>query len=357
MRIWALCLTILGLFGISQQAPADRGTPANPLIWIFETHLTGAANQRLGVAKRLSNNVEILKFAPREENVGAEDFMKTRLGKDFAQASKWPDLILHTEDWAHELDFLLDLKKIAPKPIGLVYLENPKKRINEIDLVVVPTHQPVVSGRNILRPIGVASSIDQQTLSTAADQWRSRLAWMPRPLILVALGGDTLANPYHPEFAKDLGERLKRLLNRYGGSLLITTTRRTPENSVLSELTGQLWGTPMVVYDWTRDRDDENPYVAGLALATHIVATGDSMSMLSDAVYVGKPLYIHAPVNSILPEHSRLIEDLYVTGRARPLTGNKLEDWTYPTLDVAGEVAAAIRQTFPCEKWLLKEDK
>lgn len=346
MRKWAWCLAIFVGFLVQLNAVAK---PAK--IWIFKTHLTGALNQRLGVAQRLSSDIEILESIA-QPGLTPEQFMRVRLGADFGNPDLWPDLILHTEDWKHELDFLLELSQISPKRTGIIYLENPKARLNEIDLVVVPTHQPLVSAVNVYRPMGVASHLTDAALTQAAEVWRERLAWMPRPLILVALGGDALHNTYRPEFAADLGERLRNVVRANGGSVLVTTTRRTPENGVLSALMKHLRGVTAQIYDWHRDQDLENPYLGGLALATHVVVTGDSMSMLSDAVFAGKPLYIHAPMSSILPEHARLIEDLYVTGRARPFTGRSLQEWTYERIDVAGDVAREVRKRFACEKWL-----
>jgi len=352
LQNWALCLAIFVCSVLINSAPAHARAAK---IWVFKTHLTGALNQRLGVAQRLSPDIEILEMPAKDSGVAAAQFVSEKLGARISDQDEWPDLILHTEDWRHELDFLIDLAKVAPKKIGLVYLENPKARQDELDLVVNPSHQPMMTGQNVIRPTGVPSHLTLANLEKAREIWGPRFSWMPQPMIMVLLGGDSLHNVYRPEFAGDLGKRLREVLRASGGSVLVTTTRRTPKDQVLSALLNELRGFPTQVYDWHRDQDIENPYLGGLAMASHVVASGDSMSMLSDVVLVGKPLYIHAPLNSVLPEHSRLIEDLYVQGRARPFTGRELKTWFYLTNDVAAEVAAEIRNRFPCEKWLTGE--
>jgi uncharacterized protein len=339
---WAICLTIIVAAALIGPAPAIAQPPK---IWVFKTHLTGALNQRLGVASRLSSEVEVMEMPGKESGMDLTSFMAGR--------NDWPDLILHTEDWRHELDFLLDLVQKAPKKVGLVYLENPKSRQTEIDLLVNPTHQPLVSGANVMRTVGVPSHITKETLASAKTAWQSRLSWMPQPLTLVILGGDSLHNLYRPDFAADFGTRLRAAIQKTGGSMLITTTRRTPKDQVLSALVNELRGLTIQIYDWHRDQDIDNPYIGGLAMASHVVASGDSMSMLSDVVLAGKPLYIHAPMNSVLPEHSRLIEDLYVQGKARPFTGKELKSWDYLPVDVAADIAAEVRKRFPCQNWLL----
>lgn len=324
---------------------------AAPLkVWLFETHLRGALNQRMAVAKKLTQNIEVLKMPSRESGVTAEQFIQRQLGDRNSDPKAWPDIILHTEDWKHEAEFLMALRSLSPKPLRLVYTEDPKNYREQMDLISMDSRYPIQTAPNIMRTMGVSSQITPELLAKAKEYWKGRLAWMPKPLIMVALGGNALNNDYKPEFATDLGARLKAVVAENGGSVVIVTSRRTPEQAVVSELVKSLVGIPLQVFNWNKENGDEEKFFAGaLSWATHVVATGDSMSMLSDTVVAGKPLYIHAPTNSILPEHSRLIEDLYVTGRARPFTGKELKTWTYEPIDVAEEIALEIKRRFTCE--------
>lgn len=102
-------------------------------------------------------------------------------------------------------------------------------------------------------------------------------------MILVALGGKSHDNPYHSDYTVDLGRRLKSALKGRGGSVLIASSRRTPEPA-LSALMNELSGIPSYTFNWNADPKEENPYAAGLALADYAVVTGDSLSMMADVV-------------------------------------------------------------------------
>jgi hypothetical protein len=54
---------------------------------------------------------------------------------------------------------------------------------------------------------------------------------------------------------------------------------------------------PNTVYRWSEDRA-ANPYLGYLALADQLVVSGESMSMLAEAGFTGKPLYIYDPADT-----------------------------------------------------------
>src|SRR6185312_16980703 len=85
---------------------------------------------------------------------------------------------------------------------------------------------------------------------------------------------------------RTLAERLKAL--RAQGGLAITPSRRTPEE-VKAVLREAFAGDPGV-FLW--DEAGENPYRGILALSDRLVATGDSVSMVSEAVATGRPVAV-----------------------------------------------------------------
>ena len=89
----------------------------------------------------------------------------------------------------------------------------------------------------------------------------------------------------------------------------------------------------------------DNPYFGYLARADHIIVTGDSVSMCSEACATPKPVYIFAPKALIGDKHARLHDGLYAKGYARPLQALKtLDDWTHARLNAAVDVADAIKK-------------
>ena len=82
--------------------------------------------------------------------------------------------------------------------------------------------------------------------------------------------------------ANDLAQKL-------GGSLLVTTSARTPDATAAAmeaELT-----VPREFYRWGPNTAD-NPYFGFLSLADQMVVTGDSVSMMAEACTVGCPVYL-----------------------------------------------------------------
>jgi mitochondrial fission protein ELM1 len=324
---------------------------AEPKVWIFATHLTGAMNQRMGVAQRLSSDVEVIPRPGEHEQVDVPRYLANWLGDRLNNAQAWPDVIINTENWQSEIDLVLEIWRLSPKPTRIIHLEDPKHRNDEFDLIVNASHLPLIPGSNVIRPMGVASWVTPEKVAAERLKWEPRLRWLKSPVVLVAIGGNSENNTYHAEYAKDLGQRLKAVAKDQKASFLIVTSRRTPADAVMA-LVHELAGVPYYLFNWNLDSPEENPYLAGLGLADVVVVTGDSLSMMSDVVSLGKPLYIHAIRGSVLPEHPRLIEDYYISGRARPLVGDELRIWTYEPINVTDVIVQEIQARFGCSQLL-----
>src|SRR5690606_16457582 len=87
--------------------------------------------------------------------------------------------------------------------------------------------------------------------------------------------------------AAELGRRLRAMSAETGAGLAITTSRRT-DPAAAGAFRDALGDAPADL--WTGDGD--NPYFGMLALADAIVATGDSVNMVSEALATGRPVHI-----------------------------------------------------------------
>ena len=101
------------------------------------------------------------------------------------------------------------------------------------------------------------------------------------------LGGESQAFSFPPEDAASFGAKLARLARENGASLLVTPSRRTSPEA-LAALSAAIKDVPHIVWDGTGD----NPYFAFLALADAIVATEDSVNMVTEAAGTDKPVYV-----------------------------------------------------------------
>ena len=85
-----------------------------------------------------------------------------------------------------------------------------------------------------------------------------------------------------------------------------------------------------------------NPYAGFLAWADQVVVTGDSVSMLSEALATAGPVFIADP-GGLGPRHHRLAQSLIAAGQARDLAAAPAP-FARGALDESGRVAAEIRR-------------
>jgi mitochondrial fission protein ELM1 len=95
---------------------------------------------------------------------------------------------------------------------------------------------------------------------------------------------------FDAETARRLGEQVRAFAQTVGGSIFATTSRRTGQGA--AEALEKALGASSYVHLW-RPGQQDNPYLAYLALADAIIVTGESESMVAEAAATGKPVYIY----------------------------------------------------------------
>ena len=211
----------------------------------------------------------------------------TLMGLDPAKdrlEAPWPDVVVSCGRKAAKA--AIAVKRASGGRTLAVHIQNPLAALGEFDLVIPMRHDPVAEGPNVV-PIDLAlHDVTPEVLAAAAEAWRERFDGLPRPLTGVLLGGSTKRHPFTVEQGRALAERLKAL--RAEGGLAITPSRRTPDE-VKAVLREAFAGDPGVLL-WNGEGD--NPYRGILALSDRLVATGDSVSMVSEAVATGHPVAV-----------------------------------------------------------------
>lgn len=212
----------------------------------------------------------------------------------------------------------------------------------DFDVIAMPAHdanRQFETRPNVITITGAPSLITPEVLLEESARWKDRFDSLPRPFVAVIVGGATRRRPFSQVDAFELGQRVAALAKSVGGSVLLTTSRRTGQSAEAAML--QSIPEPRHVFLWGNDGD--NPYRGYLALADAIVVTGDSVSMCAEACATETPVYIYAPAHSTSAKHARFHRDLYDRGYARPLD-ETLEDWSHPPLNPAEDVVAAVRR-------------
>lgn len=312
-------------------------------VWGLVDDRTGHTGQVLGVItklgvnyalKRLEYNVLAMLPAPM---LGAS--MKHVSGKKSAPLTPpYPPLVIAAG--RRTLPVLRAIKKASPAT-RTVYLMWPEVQ-KDIDLIVVPKHDQPPEAPNVITTLAPLHSVTQDALFAARNVWSPQFAHLPRPYVGLCLGGATKQGSYNAAEWREIIMRAQALAGQ--GSLLITTSRRTPKEAI--DLCKAVLQKPHLLHEWDIAKD--NPFLGILALSDGIIVTGDSLSMCAEACVSSVPVFIYASDKVTPAKHRSLHEALYERGLARPLNAQARLDWHPPApLDDVGRTAAEIRKRFP----------
>jgi uncharacterized protein len=243
-----------------------------------------------------------------------------------------------------------------------VRLGDPMVSHRLFDLVITTGQYAVRDGPNVVRlPI----TITNQGTVRATEEEDHWFAAFQHPRRLLVIGGKTSLWRFDDHIVTNTLRRLQAKAAREGGSVLAVTSPRTSHKLVRAARS--LLGVDAVV------TGDFPSYGALLSAADEIHVTGDSVSMLSDAVASGKPVgLIPLQPDSIgnairwagnvrgRPFRIRDLEKFWTDLQARGLVGT-VEDPRCAKLEIApmelavtavldlldGEFSAATRRSRP----------
>jgi hypothetical protein len=152
----------------------------------------------------------------------------------------------------------------------------------------------------------------------------------------VIIGGNAGPYVFDREAAALLGRAASVMAKRAGGSLLISTSSRTPRHTI--DALEAAISVPAELYRWTPDAA-ENPYFGYLALADAFIVTCESMSMLAEACSTCKPVHmfdLDTGPQLRWPLLEGLIDDVPVSSWSRRLRRLRFQPLVYRTAMVTG---------------------
>jgi len=200
----------------------------------------------------------------------------------------WPDVVISAGRKNEPIARYIRRK--ADHPVRLVHIGRPWAKLQTWDLVVTTPQYRLPHDPNVLHNETPLHRITRERLERDADGWRERVAELPRPFIAVLAGGNSGPYPFDRASGERLGAQADALARRLRGSLLVTTSART-----LDETTEALFDgieSPSILYRW-KPNDPDNPFFAFLGLADRVIVTADSVSMMTEACATGRPVYLY----------------------------------------------------------------
>ncbi|MCO6415623.1 mitochondrial fission ELM1 family protein [Siccirubricoccus sp. KC 17139] len=301
-------------------------------IWVLADPRAGTAAQALGIAERLGAPFRTVDL---DWGRGAKlPFPWPTLAglSPAARASiqpPWPRLVLSAGRRAGPV-----ARWLGRRGARLVHCMRPGFGAAGFDLLVIGRHDSPAPAPNLLEILGACHRLSPARLAAARGEWAA-LADLPPPRVALLVGGKPgTQGPMAPEVAAGIAARLRG----FAGSVLATTSRRSGP-AAAEAIAARLAGHPHRLY---RPGDPgPNPYAGFLAWADAVVVTGDSVSMLSEALATAVPVFIADP-GGLGPRHLRLAESLVAAGQARTLDAAPVP-FARASLDETGRVAAAIR--------------
>lgn len=230
----------------------------------------------------------------------------------------WPDLVIAAS--RRSAPIARWIKKQSGGRTKLVHLLHTQMPLQHFDLVVTLEQFRVPEAPNVQRntlPLNVITAVRR---TEAAERWRDRLARLPRPWIALLVGGNSSSYTLDAATAARLGREADTAARETGGSLLVTTSRRTP--AAAADALIDVLDCPAEIYRWQAD-DGDNPYAAFLALANRFIVTGDSASLAAEAAASGRPVTLFEwpakkPVRRWSGPAGRLYRQLVYSGWIKP---------------------------------------
>jgi uncharacterized protein len=164
-----------------------------------------------------------------------------------------------------------------------IHVGFPRISPDHFDLVITTPQYPIREQPKVLRlPVALT-----RAATAAPDQADERmLEDLPRPRALLTVGGPTL---FWKLDETALLQRLSEMVSKAaadGGSVMVTTSPRTPAETErkIGDILAAVEGPTLLAAPGRRPA-----YASLLAAADSIHVTADSVSMVSDAIWTGKP--------------------------------------------------------------------
>ncbi len=306
------------------------GSDGQGPVWVLADPRAGTAAQALGIAERLGEPFRVvpLEWGPLARlPLPWPSLAGLTPGARVAFAPPWPGLAISAgrraapvARWLHRQG-ARTVHCMRAWPAG------------GLDLMVIGRHDRPPAAPHILPILGAAHRISPARLAAAREEWAAFGAF-PAPRVGLLLGGPVRGEGLDPARAAALGARIAG----FAGSVLATTSRRTGA-AATEALAGALREVPHRLHRW--GEAGPNPLLGLMAWANLLVVSGDSISMISEALVTDTPLFI-APLGGEGARHRALHESLFEAGQARPFEAAPAPFARAP-LDETARIAAEIR--------------
>lgn len=249
------------------------------LYWVLTEGAAGMRNQAIGLAEAMG----ALRWEHHKVELhGMLSWLEPYVRLGWADRKQqfqppWPAVIIACGRKA--ITSALWLKKHVGRPV--VYVQDPYISPRHFDAVVAPSHDDMKSYPNVMPMLGACHRVNEKSLRQARDTFAASLGVTPPLRRSLFLGGANRCFTMPLQLIHELVQELQQA----EGTLWVSVSRRTsPE--IMNMLRAQK-NLNLITPD-----DVPNPYMGLLAWSDVCVLTCDSVSMASEVMSAGIPLYL-----------------------------------------------------------------
>ena len=223
--------------------------------------------------------------------------------------------------------YSLILKKFN-KECKVFHILDPYFLRNRFDKILIPSHdfQKFLKFNNVLEFLG--TFVVKRKLSNDYVKNFKEIQSI-KNIIACFVGGDGRSSKILISEINDLVDKINLIGNMY--KVVYCFSRRT------SEITKKIISKRKKVDHYSYDYKDKNPYWYLINKSSHFIVTEDSVSMISDAVFTGKPVYV-ARINNIKDKIKDFVKNLEEKGVVKFFDG-EIRSWEYEKINESKRIA------------------
>ncbi|GDX35530.1 hypothetical protein LBMAG18_00410 [Alphaproteobacteria bacterium] len=300
-------------------------------LWILADDRPGTFSQSLALAQALKIKYEIIKidynFFSKLPNFLLKlyplHFNRNNLKQLVEKTinnNLQPQIIISAGRKASLIGIFLKKKFEKTK---LIQIMQPEINYNKFDIVILPNHdKPKYKKGNILYSVGALNQINPEIIIENKEKFKKIFNKINQKIVVLLVGGNSKKNYYDKKSVIKLCHETNNFVKKLNCQLLILNSRRTsPE---ITQLIKKNINCQNIFFEWDKVKNN-NPYLASIGFADYFIATGDSVSMISECCSSGRPVFIFDQKKISSKKHRIFHQELYKNGYAFPL--NNIENY------------------------------
>ncbi len=226
------------------------------------------------------------------------------------------------------------IKKKNPK-IFSIHIQNPNVNLKNFDIIIAPDHDNL-KGDNVINSKGAIHYVTETEINKAKFYLADKVS--RKKIVSLILGGPSKYYNFNNTELLKIFDKIKTNFLTADYYPIIIPSMRTPKRII--DLANKEFSKIGLVINTI----DKQAYLSSFALASSIVVTCDSVSMISEAAASGKPIFVahmkSKKNNYRFKKFFQLFRDMQIIKDL----GDNINDWTYEKFNEAERIAKIIEK-------------